>query len=73
MRLLANSVWSRAQSLGFHSLDGGSQGLISTKFLGIHPFTKGLGIMFGSFVHVNHKKSLVYLTRHFWLDHARVH
>ena len=47
MRLLANSVWSRAQSLGFHSLDGGSQGLISTKFRGIHPFTKGLGIMFG--------------------------
>ena len=69
MRLLANSVWSRAQSLGFHSLDG----LISTKFLGIHPFTKGLGIMFGAFVHANCKKSLVYLTRHFWLDHARVH
>ena len=69
MRLLADSIWSRAQSLEFHLLDGGSQGLISTNFLGIHPFRKGLGIMFGSFVHANHKKSLVY----FWFDHASIH
>ena len=73
MCLLADGVWSRAQGLEFHSLNGGSQGLISTKFLGIHPFTKGLAIMFGSFVHANHKKSLVYLMCDFWLDHARVH
>ena len=73
MCLLADSVWSRAHSLEFHSLDGASQRLISTKFLGIHPFTKDLGIIFGSFVHANHKKSLVYLTRHFLLDHVRVH
>ena len=55
MRLLADGVWSRAQSLEFHSLDGDSQGFISTKSLGIH---KGLGIMFSAFVHTNPKKSL---------------
>ena len=71
MRLLTDGIWSRAQSLEFHSPDGGSQGLISTKFLGIHSFTKGLGIMFGSFVHANHKKSLVYLMRHFLLASIR--
>ena len=71
MRLLADGIWFRAKSLEFHSLNGGSQRLISTKFLGIHPFTNGLGIMFRAFVHTNHKKIkyLVYLMCRFWISH----
>ena len=51
----------KGSNFGVSFTGGGGQGLISTKFLGIHPFTKGLGIMFSTFVHTNCKKSLVYL------------
>ena len=54
---------SLPQSLGILSPERSIQGHNSSIFLGIHPFAKGLGIIFSRFVRSIHKKS-VCLTHH---------
>ena len=55
---------SLPQSLGILSPERSVQGHNSSIFLGIHPFVKGLGLMFSRFVRSIHKKSSVCLTHH---------
>ena len=55
---------SLPQSLGILSPEISVQGYNSSIFLGIHPFVKGLGLMFSRFVHNIHRKSSVCLTHH---------
>ena len=57
-------VYSLHHSLGILSPEISVQGYNSSIFLGIHPFAKGLGLMFSRFVHSIHKKSSVCLTHH---------
>ena len=57
-------AYSLPQSLGILSPERSVQRHNSSIFLGIHPFTKGLGLMFSRFVRSIHKKSSVCLTHH---------
>ena len=62
-------AYSLPQSLGILSPERSVQGHNSSIFLGIHPFVKGLGLMFSRFVHSIHKKSSVCLR---WLQIVRL-